>query len=59
VAYIKIKYKNQEIELTPEAIKEVIKQAKRQIKDMSFKEVVDTANALGQPLVKLISILKG
>ena len=57
--YVKITYKMQTIELTPEAITDIIAQVKSQASQLTLIEMAQTAGALGLPLPQLIALLKG
>ena len=58
MSYLKIKYGDQEIELTPEAIKAILSDIREQIPKLNLKEIMDTVGALGIPLDKIIAIMR-
>ena len=45
--YLKFKYKDIEIELTPETIKDIRQQLTPQVKQMPFGELIETIEAAG------------
>jgi hypothetical protein len=58
MSYPKIKVDNTEFTLTPDNLRSIIPQIKSQVKDMSFQEISQAANALGVSVFKLPQVLK-
>jgi hypothetical protein len=53
--YLKFKYKDTEIELTPETIRDIRRQLAPQVKQMPFGELIKTIEAAGLSTKNLVA----
>ena len=53
--YLKFKYKDTEVELTPETIEDIRQQLAPQIKQMPFGELIETIKAAGLSTKNLLA----
>jgi len=56
--YLKFKYKDTEIELTPETIRDIRRQLAPQVKQMPFGELIETIKAAGLSAKNLLALFK-
>ena len=56
--YLKFKYKDTEVELTPEVIKDIRNQLTPQIKEIPFGELIETVEAAGLSAKNIVAIAK-
>ena len=56
--YLKFQYKDTEIELTPETIRDIRQQLAPQIKQIPFGELMETIEAAGLSAKNLLAFLK-
>ena len=58
MTYLKFKYKDTEVTLTPETIRDIRQQLAAQIKQMRFGELIETIEAAGLSTKNLLALLK-
>ena len=56
--YLKFKYKDTEVVLTPETIRDIRRQLVPQVKQMPFGELVETMEATGLSTKNLLALFK-